>query len=182
VTTIEHTDHTDGDRWFVALYDAHRGPVFSTALRLCGQWAEAEDLAAETFLRAYRAASGYDAQRRAGLAPRPWLMTILINLNRNRARTAARKPPPGELDGRADLADPHQDVAAAAERHETGAELSVLLARLPTAQREAVVLRHVVDLPIAEVAEVLGVPVGTAKSHVSRGLNRLRALHEEGEQ
>jgi DNA-directed RNA polymerase specialized sigma24 family protein len=39
----------------------------------------------------------------------------------------------------------------------------------------------VVDLPIAEVAEVLGVPVGTAKSHVSRGLHRLRALHQEGE-
>ena len=71
----------------------------------------------------------------------------------------------------------------AAARRETGRELAVLLARLPHDQRAAVVLRHVVDLPVAEVAEVaavLGMPEGTVKSHVSRGLARLRALREQG--
>jgi RNA polymerase sigma-70 factor (ECF subfamily) len=51
-----------------------------------------------------------------------------------------------------------------------------LLTELPDTQRLAVVLRHVVDFPYAEIATVLGCPEGTAKSHVFRGLQRLRAL------
>jgi RNA polymerase sigma-70 factor (ECF subfamily) len=54
--------------------------------------------------------------------------------------------------------------------------MSGLLAELPETQRLAVVLRHVLDLPYAEIAAVLGCPEGTAKSHVSRGLQRLRTL------
>jgi hypothetical protein len=50
------------------------------------------------------------------------------------------------------------------------------VAELPTPQRVAVVLRHVAGLPIAEIAAVRGCPEGTAKSHVSRGLRRLRSL------
>jgi len=170
----------DVDRWFVELYDRHRGPVFSAALRLCGRWADAEDLAAETFVRAYRAAGDYTPSRRARVRPRAWLMTILWNLWRNRARTAARRPPPGPLTEDVDVADPRQDVAGAAEQRETSGELAELLARLPEAQREAVVLRHVADLSIGEVAAILGVPEGTAKSHVSRGLKKLRELTQEG--
>src|SRR6185312_6305842 len=59
---------------------------------------------------------------------------------------------------------------------ETSRELAALLDLLPDRQRVAVVLRHVADLPIAEVASVLGCPPGTAKSHVSCGLRRLREL------
>jgi RNA polymerase sigma-70 factor (ECF subfamily) len=58
-------------------------------------------------------------------------------------------------------------------------ELGAALARLPEVQRTAVVLRHVVGLGTGEVAEVLGVAEGTAKSHVSRGLARLRPLVED---
>jgi len=68
---------------------------------------------------------------------------------------------------------------AQAERHETSRELAALLGRLPDRQRAAVVLRYVADLPIAEVASVLGCPPGTAKSHVSRGLRRLRELQSD---
>ncbi|WP_234401999.1 RNA polymerase sigma factor [Thermobifida halotolerans] len=174
----ETTD--DVDCWFVELYDQHRGPVFSAALRLCGRWADAEDLTAETFVKAYRAAGDYPPERRARLRPRAWLMTILWNLWRNRARTAARKPPPEPLTDGVDVADPRQDVAGAAERNETSGQLAELLGRLTDIQREAVVLRHVADLSISEVAAILGVPEGTAKSHVSRGLRRLRELTQGG--
>lgn len=67
-----------------------------------------------------------------------------------------------------------------AERHETGRELAVLLRELPEEQRVAVVLRHVNDLPVAEIAAVMGRPEGTVKSHISRGLARLRELHRRG--
>ena len=62
----------------------------------------------------------------------------------------------------------------------TQREWNALLARLPDHQRVAVVLRHVEGVPTSEIAEVLGCPEGTAKSHVSRGLKKLRALLAEG--
>jgi Sigma-70, region 4 len=60
--------------------------------------------------------------------------------------------------------------------HGVAARLPRAADLLPDRQRVAVVLRHVADLPIAEVASVLGCPPGTAKSHMSRGLRRLREL------
>ena len=56
------------------------------------------------------------------------------------------------------------------------------LAQLPTRQRDAIVLRHVVDLSYQEIGEVLGCPAGTAKSDVSRGLEKLRTLLATEEQ
>ncbi|GGU02240.1 RNA polymerase sigma factor [Actinomadura citrea] len=166
----------DLDEGFAALYEAYRGAVFSTALRLCGRWAEAEDLSAEAFLRAYRALTGYEAQRIAGLRPRAWLLTILTNVWRNSLRSAARRPAPGPIEDAPDPPDPGEGVEDAAARHETGRELAGLLDLLPHQQRAAVVLRHVTDLPVAEIAAVLDLPEGTVKSHISRGLARLRAL------
>jgi RNA polymerase sigma-70 factor (ECF subfamily) len=166
----------DLDAGFAALFEAHQHVLFSTALRICGRWADAEDLTATAFLRAFRALSGYDRERIAALRTRPWLLTILLNAWRNQVRTAARQPRE-VLD--AELPEPEArgaSVEAQAERHETSRELAALLDLLPDRQRVAVVLRHVADLPIAEVASVLGCPPGTAKSHVSRGLRRLREL------
>lgn len=167
----------DLDHGFAALYEAYRGTVFSTALRLSGRWAEAEDLSAEAFLRAYRALCGYDEGRLAALRPRAWLLTVLTNHWRNTLRTAARRPRTGPLEDAADPPDPAEGVEDTAARHETGRELEVLLAGLRPVQRAAVVLRHVADLPVTEIAAVLGLPEGTVKSHISRGLARLRTLH-----
>ncbi|MEW9554501.1 RNA polymerase sigma factor [Nonomuraea sp. NPDC050783] len=166
----------DLDEGFAQMYAAYRNLVFSTALRLSGNWSCAEDLTAEAFLRAYRALTGYDRDRLAALQPRAWLMTVFMNSWRNAVRTKARKPPPDLREEPVDGVDPRQDVEAAAERRETGDELAGLLGQLPEEQRAAVVLRHVVDLPVAEIATVLRIPQGTVKSHVSRGLQRLRAL------
>lgn len=166
----------DLDEGFAELFAAYRGLVFTAALRLSGRWQDAEDLAAEAFLRAYRALCGYDHERRAALQPRPWLMTILTNLWRNSQRTDARRPRPALVDEPPDTVDPREGVEEAALRRETGGELSELLGLLPWEQRAAVVLRHVVDLPVAEIAQVLCLPQGTVKSHVFRGLRRLRAL------
>lgn len=166
----------DLDEGFAELFAAHRGLVFTTALRLSGRWADAEDLTAEAFLRAYRALAGYDRDRIAALQPRAWLMTILMNLWRNCARTRSRKPPPDLREVPDETADPRESVEEAAVRRETGDELQALLGRLPAEQRAAVVLRHVVDLPVSEIATVLKIPQGTVKSHISRGLKRLRTL------
>ncbi|WP_344976342.1 RNA polymerase sigma factor [Salinactinospora qingdaonensis] len=167
----------DLDAGFVELFGVYRHVVFSTALRVSGRWADAEDLAAEAFLRAYRALSGYAPERIAGLRLKPWLLTILLNEWRNRRRAADRSPPPAPLENVPEPQEQAEGAERLAERHETSRELAALLAQLPERQRLAVVLRHVAELSTAEVADVLGCPEGTAKSHVSRGLRRLRELH-----
>ncbi|NMO88544.1 RNA polymerase sigma factor [Actinomycetospora sp. TBRC 11914] len=170
----------DLDDGFAELVRTYQGLVFAVALRTTGHRADAEDLAAEALLRAYRSLADHRATDQGaswlrGLAVRPWLLTIVVNTRRNQVRDAARRP---RTDG-ATLPEepvPGPSVEERAEHAETTGQLASLLARLPETQRTAVVLRHVTDLPLAEVAEVLGCPVGTAKSHVSRGLARLRTL------
>lgn len=169
---------SDLDAGFAALVREHEAVVYSVARQFSRDRSDAEDLAADAFLRAYRALRGYDAERLEGLRLRPWLLTILRNTARNSARDRARRPdPPPAFDTAEEPAD-GASVEQAAESADLQRELGALLAQLPEVQRTAVVLRHVIGLGTAEVAEVLGCPEGTAKSHVSRGLRRLRPLAE----
>ncbi len=167
----------DLDKGFAALVRSQQRVVYSVALRMTRSPPEAEDLTAETFLRAYRALLGYDRSRVLALRPRSWLLTIALNTWRNSVRDASRRPNQVSV---ADLPDSRagdQDVEQAVENAESQRELGRLIAQLPWAQRVAVVLRHVVELPMSEVAAVLECPEGTAKSHVSRGLRKLRSLY-----
>ena len=114
----------DLDAGFAALFAAYQNVLFSTALRICGRWADAEDLTAAAFLRAFRALSGYDRERIASLRTRPWLLTILLNAWRNQVRTAARRPRE-MLDAELpDLEARGASAEAQAERHETSRELA----------------------------------------------------------
>ncbi len=154
--------------------------VFTTALRMTGGRAEdAADVAAEAFLRAYAALRTYPRERIGELQLRPWLLTIVLNLLRNEARAASRRPAQVGLDAWSFPADGQEGPEEQAQRHDGQARLGGLLTELPEAQRTAVVLRHVVGLPYGEMAVVMGCPEGTAKSHVARGLQRLRALVPE---
>lgn len=166
------------DEQFAGVVREHRDLVYSVARSFVATPADAEDLAAETFLRAYRALCGYDAERVAALAARPWLLAILRNTARNRARDAARRPAPPPSFEPADDASAEPGPAERAEGAEQQRRLGAALRELPEVQRTAVALRHVQGLPTAEVAQVLGCAEGTAKSHVSRGLARLRTILE----
>jgi RNA polymerase sigma-70 factor (ECF subfamily) len=155
----------------------HQRLVYGLALRVVADPADAEEVAQDTFVRAYHALAGYDAGRVAAMRLRPWLARIALNLARNRLR---RRPPPGRpLEDGDGQPLPVAAPAAAqpdqlAERRQEREQLAELLATLPRGWREAVVLRHVEGLPYAEVAEVLGRPVGTVKTHVHRGVRQLR--------
>ena len=175
---IRRALRADLDDGFVLLFETYQRMMFSTALRVSGSWADAEDLTAEAFLRAYWALAGYPVERIDTLRPRAWLVTILLNGWRNRQRSAIRHPSTA-LDEAQEPTDPHADVERVVAGRETSVELGELLAQLPTPQRVAVVLRHVGELSIAEIAEALGCAQGTAKSHISRGLARLRLLQSE---
>ena len=155
--------------------------VFSVALRMSGGTEDAADLAAEAFLRAYAALRAYPPERIGELQLRPWLVTIVLNVVRNWARTAARRPVQVKLEAGGEPTDGGETPEEQAQRHDGQARVGGLLTELPDRQRTAVVLRHVVGLPYAEMALVMGCPEGTAKSHVARGLQRLRALLPEEE-
>ena len=175
----------DLDGSFEALVVAHERLVFGLALRVVGDRGDAEEVAQDTFARAYAALAGYDTERVAAMRLRPWLATIALNLARNRLR---RRPPPArpleDGDGQvlAVAAPAAAEPAAVAERRSERDRWAELLAGLPRPWREAVVLRHVEGLPYQEVAEVLGRPVGTVKAHVHRGVRQLRERLEAGEE
>ncbi|HEX8095766.1 RNA polymerase sigma factor [Jatrophihabitans sp.] len=169
----------DFDLGFEELVRGYERTVFSTALRITGSTTEAEDLSSECFLRAFRALREYPAERTLALQPRAWLLTILLNTWRNRIREAGRRVGEvtmAELPERAHAGRSVEEQILVGERAQ---ELNRLLSTLPAAQRSAIVLRHVVGLPIAEVSRVMNCPEGTAKSHVSRGISALRGRYAD---
>src|SRR6266545_2047718 len=171
----------DLDGAFEELVRGHERLLYGLALRVVGNAHDAEEVAQDAFERAYHALAGYPAERVAALRLRPWLARIALNLARTRLR---RRTPPTRPLETADgeplpLAAPAGgEPAAVAERRQDRELWAELLAGLPARYREAVVLRHVEDLPYAEVAEVLGQPVGTVKTHVHRGVRLLRVAFE----
>jgi RNA polymerase sigma-70 factor (ECF subfamily) len=172
----------DLDGAFRALVAAHQDRLYTIALRLLGDHRDAEEVAQDTFVRAYRAMAGYEAGRIRDLRLRPWLASIVVNLSRNRRRRLDERTPPLQLEpiveagGDAAVPDGRATPDDRAARRETIRTLAAALAELPPGPRAAVVLRHVDGLSVAETAAALGRPEGTVKAQVSRGLAQLR-LH-----
>jgi RNA polymerase sigma factor (sigma-70 family) len=176
----ELVDHLarDLDAAFEALVRAHVDRCYVIALRVLGNPHDAEEVAQDALVRAYRALAGYEPARIRDLRLRPWLATIVVNLCRNRVRRHA--PPTTPLAplveaGGEPAADAAHDPAGVLERASELERLALLIAGLPERYRVPIVLRHVDDLSYAELAEVLGRPEGTLKAQVSRGLALLRA-------
>lgn len=161
---------TNLDTAFPDLVAFFRDGLYSGVARLVPQSADAEDICAETFLRAYRALQDMPAQQIRNLELAPWMWTIALNLCRNAARRRARKPWV--------RLDPSWNGTAAEDGPEAQvvdrSHIEVLLADLPPQQRTALVLRFVVGLPYAAIATVTGRPQGSVKSDVNRGLEKLR--------
>ena len=166
----------DLDTAFPALVDSYGALVLTIATRLTDA-STGEDITQEAFLRAYRALSSYESKHISGLDLRPWLATITRNLVRNEYRRRDRKPVVS-LDAGNHTEPAATDPEPASHDLE---ELNGVLGDLTDAQREAVVLRHVVGMPMREVALTMGCPDGTAKSHISRGLAQLRSTLDEKE-
>ena len=173
----------DLDATFPRLVADHQDRLFTIALRLLGDRRDAEEVAQDALVRAYRAMRGYPRERVAELRLRPWLASIAVNLARNRRRRLDDRRPPGSLEPMLDAgfdlpADGRRGPAPTAERREAKLELAAALLTLTPAVRSAIVLRHVDGLSVAETAEALGRPQGTVKAQVHRGLRELRAALE----
>lgn len=153
---------SDKDREFREFFEAEFRPLRRLGYLLTGDWAEAEDLAQEAMVRTYRAWGRITERERPGAYAR----SVLVNRRRSLLRRSAVASKHAEMlrmpDYKPDLGD-------------EGMVLWDAIRSLPQRQRAAIVLRFYEDMPEAEVAAVLDMPVGTVKSLVHRGVGRLRA-------
>ncbi|MFI5959597.1 RNA polymerase sigma factor SigM [Cryptosporangium sp. NPDC051539] len=159
--------HVDGDsEAFAELVRRHRDRLWAVALRTLGNTEDAADALQDALLSAYRSAGSY----RGEAAVTTWMHRIVVNacLDRVRRRQARPTVPLPEDDGRAPAA-PNDPIAS----RETAIDVRAALFELPDDQRIALVLVDVQGHPVADVAEMLGIAVGTVKSRCARGRARL---------
>ena len=149
--------------------------VFGVALRLTLNRHDAEDVAQEALVRAYRALSTYDAERIRGIRLHPWLARITLNVQRNRTRRRR-----DVVTGVPESATPAgEGPEAMAEASDARTSCAAHVAALPEPYRVVVTLRHIEGLSYAEVAAALDKPVGTVKAQVHRAIGLLRERMEE---
>lgn len=173
--------HRAGDLTaFDEVYDRFGRMVYNLAFRLAGNREEAADLTQETFLRIFRHLGGFAGRS----ALKTWIFRIALNHCRERLYRRSLETlsldEEGENEGTL-LADPARGPEELALASDERRRVSEGLARLPHAYREAVILRDLEGLSYDEIAEVLGVRVGTVRSRIARGRDQLRLqLEKEG--
>jgi RNA polymerase sigma factor (sigma-70 family) len=150
---------------FVAVYERHHAAVHNYLRRRLGADA-ADDLAAETFVRAFRARARYRPQSDTA---RPWLLGIAANLIGDRRRAEARALRALER------AAAQPGRAAEGPLDELDPRLVEGLRRLSDRDREALLLLAWGELSYAEIAEALGIPIGTVRSRIHHARTRLTA-------
>lgn len=170
-TLIRRAAQGDTTAW-EPLMRAHQEAVFRLAYLLLGDPDDAEDIAQETFLRAWSHLRRFDAARPL----RPWLLRIAANLAHNRHRSAGRYLDALVRTFRAESPPP------SIEEHSTqiidAAELWRAVRRLSLADQQIIYLRYFLDLPVSETVEIMQVAEGTVKSRLNRALTRLRNVIE----
>ncbi|MFN0148857.1 MAG: RNA polymerase sigma factor [Dehalococcoidia bacterium] len=162
---------------FNRLVERYQRPVYSLCYRLLGFREPAEDATQETFLSAYRS-----LDRFAGGNVRSWLLRIAANESKDELRRQKRKVS-DSLDAMVEragstleLADPAAEAGNVVERLTITADWERALLGLPFDQRQALLLVDVYDFHYDEVAVMTGASLGTIKSRIHRGRERLREL------
>ena len=152
--------------------------VLRTAYRILGNWADAEDVAQEVFLRLHRHGLGNAQGFVNDAAAGGWLYRVTVNLCLDRMRSARHSTDSQELP---DLPSLDRSAEAAVLIEEKKQRLMAALATLPAKERAAVVLREIEGLSTAEVAAALGSSEVTVRSQISKALVRLRGILNRGD-
>jgi RNA polymerase sigma-70 factor (ECF subfamily) len=160
---------------FEALVNRHAGPVYNLALRLLRHPEEAEDLAQEAFLRAWRGLARFRGDSQFST----WLYRIVLNLcyshlPRLKHELAILTPDEEALH----LPDGRPEVGAGLLSAELNAVLHGAIEALPAGYRLLITLRHLQEMSYNEIAEVTGLPLGTVKTGIFRARQMLRSALE----
>jgi RNA polymerase sigma-70 factor, ECF subfamily len=151
---------------FDAFYSGSFSRVVGQVYAMCGDFAEAQDCVQEAFVRAWDHRRQLDRTRQ----PEAWVRTVAWRLAVSRWRRARRALAPPDR-SRLPVPPSEPDI------HHTA--IVAALRQIPEEQRRAVVLYHLCDLSVADVAAETGVAVGTVKARLSRGRTALAALLED---
>ena len=175
---------------FADLAMEYMGSLYSAALRMTRNPADAEDLVQETYLKAYRAFGSF----KEGTNLKAWLYRILTNTFINSYRARKRRPEQTEIDDVEDLylyrrlggleaVSAGRSAEEEVLEHFTESEVKDAVEALPEQFRMAVLLADVEGFSYKEIAEILDIPIGTVMSRLHRGRKALqKTLHDFGMQ
>lgn len=158
---------------FNELLAGHEKKMYAVCLRMCANHEDAQDCLQEAMLRVYRSISGFKGQS----AFSTWLYRVTMNTCLDELRRRKGKVTTS-LDGLLDSGWSPSDEEDTPEKHAIGAEqrraVQAMIAELPEDMRAAVVLRDIQGYSYEEISRMLEINVGTIKSRISRGREKLR--------
>jgi RNA polymerase sigma-70 factor (ECF subfamily) len=175
---------------FASLVGRYSPELFQFVMRFTGNAAAAEDIVQEAFLQVHLAARNFDPERRF----KPWLFTIAANKARDHLRSRSRRPEApldafvegGDDEGRRFmdlLADAPVSPTAGLEQEELRKAVERIVGQMPEMLREVLLLGYYHRMPYKDMAEVLGIPLGTVKSRLHAAVGwfakQYRAVVEE---
>lgn len=166
--------YREGDKpSFAALVERYQRELYHFLVRFLGNRAAAEDVFQETFLQVHQSAEAFDLQRRF----KPWLFTIAANKARDLIRSQARRPTnplQASISGGDDEGGEFIDLMKASielpdeplARQETQHKVQQVVASMPEHLREILILSYFQTFPYRQIADILGIPLGTVKSRL----------------
>jgi RNA polymerase sigma-70 factor, ECF subfamily len=163
---------------FAEWYDATSARAFGLAVRVLRDRAQAEEVTQESYLDCWRHATRFDSRRGSAVA---WLLTIVHRKAVDRVRSAEASSRRDTAYGQREHDVPHDVTAEAATASIEARRVRAALGDLTTKQREAVELAFLGGYTHTEVATMLDLPIGTAKTRIRDGLIRLRDALGVGE-
>jgi RNA polymerase sigma-70 factor, ECF subfamily len=162
---------------YARLVEEYKVPIYNLAFRMTGNSQDADDLAQETFVRAYQQIRRFDPKK--GFFT--WLYTIGLNLIRNHLKRKLFQNPLKTMDvssyGAPEVENKESDDNFSSNKTH---QLEVSLQKLPVDLRETIVLRFYQDLSFEEIAAIAGASVSAVKMRVYRALAKLKELLESG--
>lgn len=164
---------------FEVFYDRHGGVAFSLAYRIVGERAAAEDVTQEAFISLWRSGARFDSTRGS---VRSWMLSIVRNRAIDQLRSKAGKAPKLAFDDDAILEQrpAEEQTEEEALARETASEVRGALGTLPGDQSKVIQLAYFGGFSHSEIAEMLGVPLGTVKGRMRLGLEKIRGELAEG--
>jgi RNA polymerase sigma-70 factor, ECF subfamily len=164
---------------FEVFYDRHGGVAYSLAYRIVGERGAAEDVTQEAFISIWRSGARFDATRGS---VRSWLLSVVRNRAIDFLRSKAGRAPKLAFDDDAILEQRAAEELTDDEamRRETASEVRGVLGQLPGEQSKVIQLAYFGGFSQSEIAQMLGIPLGTVKGRMRLGLEKIRGELAEG--
>ncbi len=161
------------------LYDRYGRPAYSVAFRVLGDRQSAEDVVQEAFLNVWRRAKTFDSTR--GTA-RSWILSVIYHRTIDALRSRRGQANSSvTLEGVYEVSGPPDEIWQSVVRRFQREVIRGALAKIPGDQREAIELAYFQGMTHRQIAEQTSIPLGTVKSRIRNGIQKLRADLDDGE-